>query len=246
MTAGSKVWFWFVFALSFSEAFSKAATNEYYSSPAAKAVIDAMIQAYGGAEKLKAIDRVKVVAQVTTGSRTVRATFYQTATKMRRDAVSGPVNLIEIFDGKDVIAILNGKPVTPRPEAKPDLANEVKEGVFQAALLDVFMNKDRHVALREKKVFDGKNCDVIETKNYRDELREHFIDPESHREIGRITHKPQEKEMSVFEGFDEFQGVVYPARMVFKRADGSVSGGMRVVEISSDFDNSVFVPDLKK
>ena len=220
---------------------SHAATNDYYTSPKAKALIDGMVQAYGGADKLKAIERVKVSLQVVSEGQVVEATIYQTSTKMRRDAAGQPGNMIEIYDGKNLTAILNGKSITPRPESQQDLANEVKEGVFQSALLDVFLNKDRHVVYRGKKTLDGKQCEVIETANHRNVLREHYIDPKSHREIARINHKSSGDETSIFEAFGDFKGVVYPSKVVSKRPDGSVSGRMRVVGITSDFDESVFV-----
>src|ERR1041384_1880716 len=143
MIIRAKAWLWFFVAtLILSAGRSEAATNEYYTSPKAKAVIDGLIRAYGGAEKMKAIDRVKVVMHITSQSRTFRATFYQTATKMRRDAT--PMNVVEIYDGKELTTTVNGKRVPSKPESKEDLANELKEGVFQAALLDVFMNRKRH------------------------------------------------------------------------------------------------------
>jgi hypothetical protein len=239
MIIRAKAWLWFFVAtLILSAGRSEAATNEYYTSPKAKAVIDGLISSYGGAEKMKAIDRVKVVMQITSQNRTIRATFYQTATKMRRDVAQ--VNLVEIYDGKEMIATVNGKRVPPKPESKDELANELKEGVFQAALLDVLMNKDRHVVYRGEKSFDGKKYDVLETANYKNEMREHYIDPESHREIVRMRHKPTGIETSINEAFDEFKGVLFEKRTILKRVDGSVAGGMRVVEISSDFDDSVF------
>jgi hypothetical protein len=237
----SKVWVmcFAVAGLLFAQYRGDAATNEYYTSPKAKAVIDAMINALGGAEKMKAIDRVKIIAQTTSEGQTGRGTFYQTATKMRRE-YGAPYNWFEIYDGKEVVAIVNGKRAPAKPDSAKFFESELKEGVFQAALLDVFMNKDRHVIYRGKKTFERREYEVIETASHDNMLREHYIDPETHHEMVRIRHEPKGDRIVVVVAYDEFKGVFYQKRAVWKRRDGSVSGGMRVVEVSSDFDDSIF------
>jgi hypothetical protein len=239
---------WIPFCLAFgilfgSVAAAAAATNEYYSSAVTKEIIDGLIKASGGAEKIKAIDRIKVVMDASVDGKTMRATILQTKSHLRREVALAPeMKVIEIYDGKDVATIVNGKRAPKgRPKAKEEMDAELKEGVFQAALLDDFVNRERHVKYLGKKVFGGKSCDLIETIDARQILRQHYLDPQSHREIFRIKHQPEGAETSIFEDFSEFKGVLYPSKMTFKKADGSVSGRARVAEISSNFDDSVFV-----
>lgn len=219
---------------------SLAATNEYYTSAKAKEVIDGLIKAYGGAEKIKAVDRIKMVIENGQQGANAKITLYQTKTKIRTDVNAGPVAATEIFDGKTITAIVNGTRQPAPPGHQESLTEELREGPFQSGLLEVLTGKDRIVAYRGKKTFDGKDCDVIERVKKRNEVYDHYIDPDTHREVARVSHDADGIEVQKVESFGEFKGIVYPAKMVTQKPNGVVVRTFKVTEVSSDFDDSVF------
>lgn len=225
-----------------------AATNEYYSSPVVKGIVDSLIKAYGGEEKLKQFERIKIVMDVKEGAMTVKGTLYQTATKARLDmeltANQRKAHLINLYDGKEFVSLVNGQAVPMKASMKEQLERSVKEGVFQAAILDEFLNKKHDVLYRGKKTYDGKTYEVIESRNEWGITKEHYIDPEKHREIVEIKRDKEGVRTHVFEAFDEFEGVLYQKRALVKGTDGSLRGSWAVKEISKDFEDSVF--DTKK
>src|SRR5688572_23557508 len=84
---------------------SRAATNEYYTKPEVKEIVDNMLKAYGGVEKLKQFDRVKAVTDITRRGNTGKVTIYRTPSMARTD-VEATVNrrrgvIVNIFDGKE-------------------------------------------------------------------------------------------------------------------------------------------------
>lgn len=221
-----------------------AATNEYYSSSKAKEIIDAMVNAYGGVEKLTALERVKVVMEIREGSTAFKGTLYQTLTKARFDLATsnskGDINIINVFDGKDFFATVNGQSTPISASARDQLEFGTKEGVFQASILHTFLAKENDVAYRGKKKYGDTEYDVIETTDERGWKKEHYIDPASHREMVTTTTNKQGVRTHVTEAFDEFAGVLYQKRVTIKGADGTTRGSMRVLDVSSDFGDAVF------
>lgn len=218
---------------------SWAATNEYYTSAKAKEVIDGLIKAYGGAEKIKAVDRIKMVIEGQEGVN-AKITRYQTKSKIRMDVNAGGVMATEIFDGKNIVVIVNGARQAAPPGHQESLEAEVREGPFQAGLLEALTGKDRQVTYRGKKSFDGKECDVIERLKKRNEVYDHYIDPDTHREVARVSHDADGIEVQKVESFGEFKGIVYPTKMVTQKPSGVMVRAFKVTEVSTDFDDSVF------
>jgi hypothetical protein len=219
---------------------SGGATNEYYTSAKAKEVIDGLFNAYGGADKIKEIDRIKMVIEDAQQGVNAKVTLYQTKTKIRMDASAAGVMATEIFDGKSMIAIVNGKRETPPPGHQESLESELREGPFQAGLLEVLTGTDRQVAYRGKKMFDGKECDVIERVKKRNEVYDHYIDPGTHREVARVLRDADGIEVQKVESFGEFKGVLYPTKMITQKPSGVLVRTFKVTEVTSDFDDSVF------
>jgi hypothetical protein len=219
---------------------SLAATNEYYTSAKAKEVIDGLIKAYGGADKIKAVDRIKMVIEDAQQGANAKITLYQTKSKIRMDVNAGGVAATEIFDGKTITAVVNGTRQPAPPGHQDSLAEELREGPFQSGLLEVLTGKDRQLTYRGKKTFDGKECDVIERVKKANEIYDHYIDPETHREVARVSHDADGIEVQKVESFGEFKGVIYPTKMVTQKPNGIVVRTFKVTEVSSDFDESVF------
>lgn len=217
-----------------------AATNEYYTSAKAKEVIDGLIKAYGGAEKIKAIDRIKMVIEDAQQGANAKIILYQTKSKIRMDADAGGVKATEIFDGKNMVVIVNGTRHEAPPGHREKLEEEVREGPFQAGLLEVLTGKDRQVTYRGKKTFDGKDCDVIERVKMHNEIYDHYIDPTTHREVARVSRDADGIEVQKVDNFGEFKGVLYPTKMVTQKPNGVVVRTFKVTEVSTDFDDSVF------
>lgn len=217
-----------------------AATNEYHTSAKAKEVIDALIKAYGGVEKIKAIDRIKMVIDNQQAGANAKITLYQTPTKIRMDANAAGVAATEIYDGKNLVVIVNGKREAAPPGHQESLEGELREGVFQAGLLEALTGKTRQVSYRGRKTLDGKEYEVIERVKKPGEVYSHYIDPQTHREVARVINDADGIQVQKMETFGEFKGVIYPTRMVTQAPNGVVMRTFKVTEVTSDFNDSVF------
>lgn len=220
-----------------------AATNEYYTRAEVKGIVDEVIKAYGGAEKLKAIERAKTVMEIKEGPVTLKGTLYQAAGKARMEMVAEgrPVSMMSLYDGKDFHYLMNGKPAAMPASSKEQLEYGVKEGVFQAAMLHTFLTKEHELVYRGKKQYDGKEYDFIETVDGRGWKHEHYIDPQTRRQMVTVARHSRGGYTHVVEAFGEFEGVLYEKRMIVKGADGSPRGSMRVLEVSKEFGDEVFL-----
>jgi hypothetical protein len=217
------------------------ATNEYYTKPEVKKIVDEVIAAYGGEEKLKGVERAKVTMEIKEGPATFVGTLYQASGKARMDMeIPGRMKAVNIFDGKTFVYLLNGKPAPAPPNAKDTLEYGVKEGVFQASMLHTFLSKEHELVYRGKKEYDGKEYDLIETTDTRPWKKEHYIDPQTRREMVTVTRHDKGGYTHVAEAFDEFEGVLYQKRVSVKGVDGSTRGSMRVLGVSKDFGDEVF------
>lgn len=220
-----------------------AATNEYYARAEVKGIVDGMITAYGGAEKLKALERVKTVMEIKEGPATLKGTLYQATGKARMDmeAAGRAFSAVSIFDGKEFVYLFNGKATAMPASAKEQLEYGVKEGVFQAAMLHTFLTKEHELVYRGKKKYEGKEYDFIETVDGRGWKHEHYIDPQTRRQMVTVARHSRGGYTHVVEAFDEFEGVAYPKRVLVKGVDGSARGSLRVLEVSKDFRDDVFL-----
>ena len=88
--------------------------NDYYANPEAKRVIDAIIEAHGGRERIEALDRMKVTMHLRMFDRETDITVYQTRSAIRRDTDSAATRR------GCVHAIFAS---TPRPASKHILGN---------------------------------------------------------------------------------------------------------------------------
>jgi hypothetical protein len=220
-----------------------AATNEYYTRAEAKGIVDGMIAAYGGAEKLKGLERVKTVMEIKEGPMNFKGTLYQATGKARMDmdAAGRPISAVSIYDGKEFVYVFNGKAAAMPASAKESLEYGVKEGGFQAAMLHTFLTKEHELVYGGRKKHDGKEYDFIQTVNGRGWKQDHYIDPQTRREVVTVTRHSRGGHTHVVEAFDEFEGVLYPKRILVKGVDGSARGSLRVLEVSKDFKDDVFV-----
>ena len=227
---------------------SRAATNEYYTKAEVKKIVDEVIAAYGGEEKLKQFERFKVHAEVKNNEGLTKITLYESKSKARFDMVADRLKVAAFYDGKEFVSVVNGReaPLTP-PKVKEQLEDELKDGVFQDSVVRVFKNKEHDVLDLGKKKFDGTEYDVIETTDVRGKKKTHYFDRKTRRRMveTRLT-ATGEKQTIMTEAFGEYEGVLYEKRVIFKNADGSLQGSGRILEVTKDFEDSVFAPESAK
>lgn len=144
-------------------------------------------------------------------------------------------------DGKAVTAFVNGKPGPPPAGELERNQDELKQGVFQAAMVELYTGKDRHLKYLGKKMFDGKNCEAFERLLYGKTPLEVYIDPETDRELARVSKK-EVTEVHRYEDSREFKGILYPGRTVITTLDGKPMRSFSITGLSTDFDDSVFTP----
>lgn len=218
-----------------------SATNEYYTSPKAKALIDQVIQAYGGAKKLAATERVKLRMEMkhSASPLVIEATIHQTRKALKRERRIGDKWDAHVFDGTNAFLASPTGTAAGNAKLKQELAREVAEGPGQAAFAWKFLNQTNHVRYAGETERGGAKYEAIETLDAEGDKVAHYFDPQTHREIFRFKHKRAGQEVQSFEAFQEFGGVLYPTKITMRAADGTTMTA-ELREVSDKFDDSVF------
>lgn len=223
-----------------------SATNEYYSSPKVKALIDQVVEAYGGAKKLEGTERVKLRMEMkhSASPLVIEATVHQTRKALKRERRIGDKWDAHVFDGTNAF-LTSPTGITAAPaKLRQELAREVSEGPGQAAFAWKFLNKTNHVRYAGEMERGGAKYEAIETLDAEGDKVTHYLDPETHREIFRFKHKRAGQEVQSFEAFEEFGGVLYPTKITMRAADGTTMTA-ELREVTEKFDDSVFQVERK-
>lgn len=218
-----------------------AATNEYYSVPAAKKVVDNFITALGGEKKLNAVERVKLQMEMTHSASDVKieATIHQTRSTMRRTRRIGDKWDAQLFDGTNAFLLSPTGIAKGSAKLRDELMREIAEGPGQSAMLGKFLNKTNHLRYAGEMRRAGETYHAIETLDAEGDKVLHYIDPKTHREIFRFKFKKAGQEVQSFDSFEEFGGILYPTRITMKLPDGATMTA-KLLEVSHNFDDSIF------
>lgn len=233
-----RIAFLFVLGISTSTQ-AYAQTNDYHVNEDARRLINNIIAAYGGFERLTNVSRMMSVMQMNSGGRQIHVTLYETRQKIRREILAGR-QMIQTYDGTNGFVEANGHSV-PAPEAlTQDLRGQIAKGVMQASLVVNFTGTNSFVKFLGKMEYESAQFFVIQTHDAKGQVVEHYFDPANYREFVEITKTKTGDEIQRFDEYKIFKGIFYPKKTTIKSADGRLLGGMELVKISDDFDDLIF------
>lgn len=216
-----------------------AQTNDYYTRTEARSAIDNILSSYGGQERIKSVQKLKVVMRMHIQNRRFQVKLCQKADKIRIEW-SGDQNMVQVFDGEQAF-LMTGSQVVPAPPAlTADLQSQVQKGIGQQSLLAKYLGRQSHVRFHGLKKYKEQELLVLETIDARGSRVDHYFDTKTNREVVEITHRPSGDEVQHFDSYRMFGGVLYPEKTSILSAAGDVIGGMELVEITDQFEDSVF------
>lgn len=219
-----------------------AQTNDYYTRTEARSAIDNILNSYGGQERIKSVQKVKIVMSMRMENRRLQVKLYQKADKIRREW-SGDQNMVQVFDGERAFLKTGDQFVPAPPALTADLQSAVQKGIAQQSLLAKYLGRQSHVRFHGLKKYKEQDLLVLETIDARGRRIDHYFDTKTYHEVVEITHSPSGGEVQRFDSYRMFGGVLYPEKVTTLSAAGDVIGGMELVEITDQFDDSVFRVD---
>jgi len=217
-----------------------AATNEYYTRPEAKAFIDKVIEAHGGKANLDKIERVKRVAELVQNGEKRKVSIYQTRTKIKR-VISGKQNVVEIIDGANATAIVQGRNVSEKmPEkSKESLARMLSKPLGYSLSSVDFLGKDSDLRYVGQTNIQGRLFEALESRSAT-ETNLHCVDPATFRIARQISHDKDGISVQNLLAYKTFQGVQVPSKISAIDANGTKKRELDLLIVSDNFDDSEF------
>ena len=217
-----------------------------------KEILAAVVDAYGGIEKLKMVKNVVSDAQVTIntpmGQMDSKVVLYQIyPNKMRQDISTTQGEASIIFDGKTAFAV-SSVGVQPIP---PEMTNSLKNALFRDTiplLINLTQNGTAAQYMGTEDVL-GKPAAVLLVKQPSGEMVKVYISEETHYVI-KLAFRETEQGVTmdketIYSDFREVGGVKI-AHHVIQNVDGELYTENRVsnVKLNTELDESLFrVPE---
>ncbi len=220
--------------------------NDYYKNPEARQVLTAVVDAYGGEARLRALTKIKTVTKITFRDIESLITSYEVPGKFRMDISRDDKRLVQAHDG-DSYWIGTDETMQAPPEIMAFLRRETIDGIWQQSLLSIGLDKNRLTRYHGKEAFpgvpDSEPCWKVETLDTRGRKVELYYDPQTYLLRGKVTTDVIFKESEVIKSHAEFQGIKYPSSIELLNNSGVPFGTMEVLEVTTDFDDGVFSSD---
>jgi len=219
-----------------------AQTNDYYTRPEARKIIDNIIAAHGGAGRLTNVTKGMTVLKMNVNGEPFKITAYQTRTQLRREVAAGGGSVVQIFDGTNTLMLVNGRRVPPPPSLPGELKAQVGKGVFQASLVTELTDPKTSVTYLGEKVYRGEKYLALRTKDSKGQDVVNHFDPKTCRACVEVTTTGKSQETQEITAYRNVNGILYPARAVIRDSAGKVIGTMEALTITNNFDAAVFFP----
>lgn len=216
-------------------------TNDYYRDPEAKKVIDAIIEAHGGRERIEAVDRVKITMHTRMYAGEADITIYQTRSAIRRDTTIEDRVYVECLNADGIWVSESNEDQASPAGLDVLLQFEIDKGLLQQPMLNKLLAKDRELTFRGKTIYREKSCWLIETKDVMGQTVKHYFDAETNLALAEVTVLGDDRESrQLFVLHDRFEGVGYAKRVALTDEKNQLQGSTEITEITSDFPDSVF------
>jgi outer membrane lipoprotein-sorting protein len=156
-----------------------AAFTPRSSAQSAEELVAKVLEARGGAEKIKAIHSQKVVGKISFGP-SAEGPFtveFERPGKMHMEMSVAGQSIVRVYDGKSAGWVIN--PFSPNKDVQPMSAEELSgiadESDFDGPLLD-YQSKGNHIELVGKDEVEGKQVYRLKLTNKNGEARTYFFD----------------------------------------------------------------------